>query len=100
MYVNQWNASIQRQIGTSWLVSANYIGSDATHLLSSVEGDPAVYIPGASCVINGTTYSPCSSVANTTQRRMLNLLNPAEGKYFGSIVTENATGTMSYKECF
>jgi hypothetical protein len=100
VYVNQWNFSIQRQISTSWLVSANYMGSEATHILSSIEGDPAIYLPGASCVINGVNYSPCSSVANTTQRRMLNLLNPAQGKYFGSIVTENATGTMSYNGLF
>ena len=100
VYVNQWNFSIQKQVGTSWLVTANYMGSEATHILSSVEGDPAIYLPGASCVINGVSYSPCSSVNNTTQRRLLNLLNPAQGKYFGSIVTENATGTMSYNGLF
>ncbi|HEX5430318.1 MAG TPA: TonB-dependent receptor [Bryobacteraceae bacterium] len=100
MYVNQWNFSIQKQIGTSWLISANYIGSEATHILSSIEGNPAVYLPGASCVINGKSYNPCSSVSNTTQRRMLNLENPAQGRYFGSIVTENATGTMSYNGLF
>ncbi|HLI82337.1 MAG TPA: carboxypeptidase-like regulatory domain-containing protein [Bryobacteraceae bacterium] len=100
VYVNQWNLSIQRQIGTNWLISANYIGSEATHLLSSIEGDPAVYLPGASCVINGVSYSPCSSVSNTTQRRQLYLQNPSQGKYYGSIVTENATGTMSYNGLF
>jgi carboxypeptidase family protein len=100
VYVNQWNVSIQRQIGSSWLVTANYIGSETTHLLSSVEGDPAVYIPGSSCVLNGITYSPCSSVNNTTQRRQLYLQNPSQGKYYGSIVTENATGTMSYNGLF
>jgi hypothetical protein len=70
VYVNQWNASIQRQIATNWLVSANYIRSEATHLLGAMEGDPAVYLPGASCVLNGITYSPCSSVSNETQRRI------------------------------
>jgi hypothetical protein len=100
VYVNQWNVSIQRQIGSSWLVTANYIGSETTHLLSSVEGDPAVYMPGSSCVLNGITYSPCSSVNNTTQRRQLYLQNPSQGKYYGSIVTENATGTMSYNGLF
>jgi hypothetical protein len=100
VYVNQWNLSIQRQLGTSWLVTANYLGSEATHILSSVEANPAVYLPGASCGINGTNFSPCSSVANTTQRRFLTLLNPAQGKYYGSIVQENATGTMSYNGLF
>ena len=99
VYLNQWNVSIQKQAG-SWLLSANYIGSETTHLLSSIEGDPAVYLPGSSCVINGTTFSPCSSVSNTTQRRALNLQNPSQGKYYGSIITENATGTMSYNGMF
>jgi hypothetical protein len=100
VYDNQWNLSIQKQIGTNWLVSANYMGTEATHILSSVEGNPAVYLPGASCVINSISYSPCSSVNNTTQRRQLYLENPAQGKYYGSIVTENATGTMSYNGLF
>ncbi|HXP85191.1 MAG TPA: TonB-dependent receptor [Bryobacteraceae bacterium] len=100
VYVNQWNLSVQRQISTSWLVTANYLGSEATHILSSVEANPAVYLPGASCGINGTNFSPCSSVNNTTQRRFLTLLNPAQGKYYGSIVQENATGTMSYNGLF
>jgi hypothetical protein len=99
VYLNQWNVSVQKQAG-AWLLTANYIGSETTHLLSSIEGDPAVYLPGSTCVINGTNYSPCSSVNNTTQRRMLNLENPSQGKYFGSIITENATGTMSYNGLF
>lgn len=100
MYVNEWNLSVQKMVGGSWLLTANYMGSEATHLLSSVEGDPAVYLPGASCVINGVTWTPCSSETNTTQRRMLNLENPAQGQYYGSIVTENATGTASYNGLF
>ena len=100
VYVNQWNLSIQRQIGANWLVTANYIGSETTHLLSSIEANPAVYLPGASCLINGKSYSPCSSVSNTTQRRQLALENATQGQYYGSIVQENATGTMSYNGLF
>jgi hypothetical protein len=100
VYVDQWNFSVQRQIGSNWLITANYMGSETTHLLSSIEANPAVYLTGASCVINGKTYSPCSSVNNTTQRRQLALENPAQGQYYGSIVQENATGTMSYNGLF
>jgi Carboxypeptidase regulatory-like domain/TonB dependent receptor len=96
VYVNQWNLSIQKQLATNWLLSANYIGSEAVHILGAIEGDPAVYLPGASCVIAGKTYTPCSSESNTTERRMLYLEDPSQGQYFGSMITENATGTMSY----
>src|SRR5262249_25885234 len=34
MYVNEWNLSIQRQIGKDWLVTANYLGTSTIHLPS------------------------------------------------------------------
>jgi len=96
VYVHQWNLSIQKQIGTNWLVSGNYIGNSVIHLLSSTEGNPAVYQPGTSCVIAGRTYSPCSTTSNTTQRRKLFLQNPDQGQYYGNIISQDAGGTMSY----
>ena len=96
VYVHQWNLSIQKQIGTNWLVSGNYIGNSVIHLLSTSEGNPAVYLEGPSCVIAGRTYSPCSSTANTTQRRKFFLQNPDQGQYYGNIITQDAGGTMSY----
>jgi hypothetical protein len=102
LYVNQWNLSIQKQVGTGWVLSANYMGSEATHVLNSIEGDPAVYIPG-NCTAGQyglTAPGPCSTVNNTTQRRQLYLQNAAQGQYYGSMVTENATGTLSYNALF
>jgi carboxypeptidase family protein len=96
VYVNQWNLSIQRQMGANWLVSANYIGNSVIHLLNISEGNPAVYLPGDSCVIAGRSYSPCSSTSNTTQRRKLFLQNADQGQYFGNIVNLDSGGTMSY----
>ena len=43
---NQWNLVIQRQLGSDWLVSASYIGSESEHLWDSYQVNPAVYIPG------------------------------------------------------
>ena len=56
-YVNTWNLNIQKQIGTDWLVSGSYLGSNVIHMTYRHEGNPAVYMPGASCVIAGRTYS-------------------------------------------
>jgi hypothetical protein len=95
-YVNQWNLSIQRQLGTDWLLSANYIGNSVIHLLNNAEGNPAIYLPGASCVIDGRTYSPCSSTSNTIQRRKLYLQNPAQGQYYGNFGTADDGGTRNY----
>lgn len=95
VYVHQWNFSVQKQIGT-WLLTANYIGNQVIHLLNTIEINPAVYLPGGSCVINGKTYTPCSSVANTQQRRVLSLENPGQGQYYSDLIQEDASGTLSY----
>lgn len=95
-YVHQWNLSIQRQIGEDWLVAGNYMGNSIIHLLNTHEGNPAIYLPGASCVINGRTFTPCSSTANTVQRRALVMRNPAQGQYYGPMVQVDDGGTRNY----
>src|SRR5204862_2568649 len=70
--VDQWNVSYQRQIAADWMVSANYIGNMIKHLWTTNQIDPAVYAPGA-------------TTGNTQARRVLNLQNPDQGKYYASI---------------
>ena len=95
-YMNQWNLSIQKQIGADWLVSGNYIGNNIIHLLDRHELNPAIYDPRPSCVIAGRTYTPCSQIANTNQRRVLYLQNPGQGQYYSNIVIPDDGGTRSY----
>ena len=47
-YTQQWNLSVQRQMGANWLASASYIGNKSTHVWTATELNPAIYIPGAS----------------------------------------------------
>jgi Carboxypeptidase regulatory-like domain len=95
-YANQWGLSIQRQFGADWLLAANYVGSNVIHVANGYEVNPVVYLPGASCVIAGRTYSPCSSTSNTQQRRLLALQDPVEGARFGDLRYYGTHGTRTY----
>jgi hypothetical protein len=75
----QWNLSIQRQVGADLLLTASYIGNKSTHRWVGIPLDPAVYIPGM-CGNN-----PCSTTANTQSRRVLSLINPTAGALIGSV---------------
>jgi hypothetical protein len=96
MQVSQWNLSLQKQLGTDWLVSASYLGNATTHLWTSKYINPAVFLGLGPCTLNGVSYTTCSTTGNTNQRRRLSLANPATGQYFGTIQKVDAGGTASY----
>ena len=83
-YTNQWNLSVQRQVGDDWLVAANYVGNNVIHMWTGNQVNPSVYIPGA------------STTANANQRRVLYLQNPAQGQYYGAINQLDDGGTAVY----
>ena len=91
-----WNLSLQRQLGQAWLISTTYMGSETSHLWVQRALNPAVYMPGASCVINGVTHQPCSSLNNTDDRRLLTLLRPVDGEFIGPVAEFSDGGTQSY----
>jgi hypothetical protein len=105
-YVNQWNLGVQRQIGTNWLVSASYIGNLIVHVYGERDQNPAIYFQGnasasGQCFAEGYTLTTtpnavCSSTANTNQRRILTLLNPAKGTAYGFVGVWDDGGTRSY----
>ncbi len=95
-YVEQWNVSAERQFGNNWLVRVGYLGNEMVHLLGARELNPAVFMGTGQCTLGGITYSVCSTLANTNQRRLLSVLNPAYGKYFGFVDTWDDGGTGSY----
>jgi hypothetical protein len=111
MYLQQWNLSVQRQIG-SWLLSGSYLGNRTVHLETSNEADPAMYAPGtwngvsgagSNCVtaIGSYTFTPpkagnCSTTGDYNQRRLLILQNPAQGAYYATIGTYDPEGISDY----
>ena len=100
MYLNQWNLSVQRQLGRDWLVTANYLGNTTVHLFSSNQANPAVFLGVGPCSINGVNYATCSTTANINQRRILNLLNPAQGQFYAGIAYADDGATGSYNALF
>ena len=88
MYMNQWNLSVQRQVGKDWLVTVNYLGNNTVHLFTSNQLNYAVYTGAA------------STVANITQRRVLTLQNPVQGPFFGPIAQADDGGTADYNALF
>jgi hypothetical protein len=95
-YANQWNLSVQRQIGSNWMVSANYLGTSTIHLWASSEIDPVVVRPEATCTIYGVTYTPCSSRNNYDARRAFYLQNQDQGQYYGVVAQLDDGATSNY----
>ncbi len=84
-YLEQWNVSVQRQLGNDWLVSASYIGNRTVHLWTSDQLNPAIYIPGN------------STIGNTAARRLLTLEDPTQGPFYsGGIYQLDDGGVGSY----
>ncbi len=74
-YAQDWNFTVERSFGQSWLLSVGYVGTKGTHLPRFVEDNPAVYVPGQ------------STEANVNQRRLYSgctLAQPANCVY-GSV---------------
>jgi len=82
-YSQQWNLSVQRQLGANWLVSANYIGTTIIHLWGGNQANPGINQPGA-------------TTANVNTRRLFYGQNPTQGIFYGSINQLDDGGTGSY----
>src|SRR5436190_5089465 len=84
MQVTQWNVSYERQVLKDILLSTTYLGNQTNHLWNSYELNPGVYIPGQ------------STTANVDARRVLNQLNPSQGRYYGSVAVTDDGGFGHY----
>ena len=82
-YADQWNVSVQQQVGTAWVVSGNYLSSRGRRLPIGDQLNPAVFAPGA-------------TTANTAARRALTLENPDQGRFYSQIFSARPIGKSKY----
>ncbi len=107
--VQNWNLSIQHQIGANWFLSASYVGSHTIHMLGSEQLNPAIYVPGnadanGNCFIQSYSFkpatgagTPCSTTQTTNARRVLaatDLQNT--GQYVANLVQIQSGGKANY----
>ena len=103
--IDQWNFSVQRQFGSDWLLTGNYIGNHTSHMVAADELNAGQFLGLGPCTIpgpNGTvnTYTVCSTTANINQRRNYYLKNPTLGQYYAVIATLDDGGTANYNGMF
>ncbi len=103
--MNQWNLSIQKQVGTDWLLSANYLGNNQIHLTTSNNLNPASFLGLGPCTLptnasgtpnTPTNYPVCSTVANQQARRFFTLQNPVNAVALGGMGYQDDGGTGTY----
>jgi hypothetical protein len=46
-YAQDWNLNVQKSFGADWLLEVGYVGTKGTKLPRFIEGNPAVFGPGA-----------------------------------------------------
>jgi hypothetical protein len=95
--VQQWNVTVERQIGTAWQVSASYLGSYADRLWGQVHINPGTFLGLGPCTLAGIAYPTCTVTGNVDRRRTLSLENPVLGQGLGPVVKYDDVGEQSYR---
>jgi len=94
--VQSWNVTLEKQLGTNWSATVNYLGRYSDHLWAEEALNPGVFMGLGPCTINGVAYPVCSTNANLNQRRKFTLENPREGGLLGFVDEHNDVGWQRY----
>ncbi len=103
-YTDQYTFSIQRQLGSSTVITASYVGSEAHHLLTLLEanpGNPALCLSlsqPSEVAPGSTTCGPFgeSNVYTTASGQTINGTRQALGSNFGSVDWLTTIGNSNY----
>ena len=94
--VQQWNVTVERQLGAAWQVSASYLGSYADRLWGQVHINPGTFMGLGPCTIAGVSYPSCTVTGNVDRRRTFYLENPVLGQGLGPVVQYDDVGEQTY----
>jgi len=103
-YVNQYNISIQRQLGKDWLLSANFLATGTIHMVSGTNLNPSISFGTGPCTLQQVnaagavapvSYPDCSKAA-ANFRRPLYMQDPLKGQYYAGIGLVDDGGTATY----
>ena len=66
-YSQQWNFSVEHTFAHAYLLDIRYVGNTGTHLPRFIEGNPAIYGPGATAgnADQRRPYADCSAALGT-----------------------------------
>jgi len=95
--VQQWNVTVEQQLGSAWGVSASYLGSYSDRLWAQTALNPGVFLGLGPCVLNGVSYSVCSTTSNLDQRRVLSLQDPVKAAGIGALDLNSDVGWQKYR---
>ena len=96
----QWNLTVEQQLGESWGVSASYLGSYADRLWAQTALNPGAFLGTGPCTLNTAdgprTYPVCSVNGNLNQRRKLSLQDPIKSAQIGALDLNSDVGWQKY----
>jgi hypothetical protein len=97
--IQQWNVTIERQMGASWQVAASYLGSHTDRLWNQVAINPGVFLGLGPCTLDGVFYASCSTTQNLNRRRELWLSgqNPDAALLIGNLDLHTDLGAQDYR---
>jgi len=95
----QWNVTVEKQLGRAWQVEASYLGSYTDRLWNQVAINPGVFMGTGPCTLLGVSYPSCSTNGNLNQRRVFsqNNENPAAALLIGNLDIHENLGAQSYR---
>src|SRR6185436_7262194 len=97
--IQQWNVTIERQLGATWLVTASYLGSHTDRLWNQEPMNPGVFLGLGPCTLDGVVYPVCSTDRNLNQRREMSLSgqNPGAAGLIGNLELHTNRGVQDYR---